>query len=172
MFKEAWNKFFTDIPMLGWKLREQKPELWFRIHSLPESKRYPESESEEAILLARHNEIAPDVLGLKFHLLLYWHWLESFHGIDGVKTEDFSDEDIETTLYSAKVGSWEPGGFNKVILAVANDELSQVVFLNPDTGNVYAPYDGGADIFITSHEHKKILEARYSKWASELESGL
>lgn len=158
--------------MLGWKLRELKPELWFRIHSLPESKRYPEDESEEAILLARHNEIAQDVLGLDSELLLYWYWLESFHGIDGVKTEDFEGEGMETTLYSAEIGAWELGKFDKLILAVANDELSQVLFLNPNIGNVYAPYDGGADIFISNQEYKKTLKARYSKWASELESGL
>jgi len=172
MFKEVWNKYFEDTPMLGWELREQKKELWFRIHSLPESKRYPDNKSEEDTLLERHNEIAEDVLGSESDLFLYWHRIKSFHSIDGVKTMDYEDEDIVTTLYSAKVGRWELGKFDEVILAVANDELSQIVFLNPNTGDVYAPYDGGADIFITNQEHKKALKTRYSKWASELESGL
>jgi len=158
--------------MLGWKLRELKPELWFRIHSLPESKRYPESEAEENILLARHNEIARDVLGQESELLLYWHWIESFQGIDGIKTMDYAEHDFESTLYSAKVERWEAGKFDKLILGVANDELSQIVFLNPENGSVYAPYDGGADIFIINQKHKNTLIARYFKWASELESGL
>lgn len=172
MFKETWNTFFNEIPMLGWKLRASKPELWFRIHSLPESKRYPENEDEENIILSRHNEIATEVLGEKVDLLLYWHWIESFHGIEGTKTMDYEDEDIETSLYSAKVGSWQSGKFNKLILAVANDELSQVVFLNPQNGSVYAPYDGGADIYIFDHALKNRLKGKYSKWASERADGL
>ena len=172
MFKEAWNKYFQDIPMLGWKLREQKKELWFRIHSLPKSKRYPDNESEKSILLARHNEIAEDVLGSKSDLFLYWYGVKSFHGITGIEGMRYEDEDIATTLYSAKVGCWKSGRFDKVILAVANDDLSQIIFLNPSTGDAYAPYDGGADIIITNQEHKKTLKTRYCKWSSELESGL
>ena len=58
--------------MLASKLREEKSELWLRIHSLPESKRYAENE-QEAGILARHNEIAAKVLGLDSGIFLYSH---------------------------------------------------------------------------------------------------
>ena len=158
--------------MLGWKLRESKPDIWCRIHSLPESKRYPESKNEEKILLSRHNEIAQATLGSTTKLFLYWHWIESFHGIEGTKTSEYREEDFESTLYSSKAQPWQAGIFDEVILAVANDELSQIIFLNPENGSIYAPYDGGADIFVINQDHCKALKSQYSKWVSELESGL
>lgn len=158
--------------MLGWKLREQKSEIWFRIHSLPESKRYPGNEEEKNLVLSRHNELAEDVLGKEGEVFLYWHWVESFNGIAGTKTMKYEDEDIETTLYSAEVGKWVPEKFNEIILAVANDELSQIIFLNKDTGSVYAPYDGGADIYIFDQAIKERLKLKYAKWAPARADGL
>ena len=40
--------------VVGWVLRGVVPERWVRFHSLPESKRYAESEDEEAEVLRRH----------------------------------------------------------------------------------------------------------------------
>ena len=139
IFKNIWEKHFNGIPMLGWKLRIGRPDLWFRIHSLPDSKRYPETAKETEVLIGRHNEIATEVLGEEQELFLYWHWIQSFHGIDGIQTMEYEDEDFETTLFAANVGKWKVGKFSELILAVANDEFPQIVFLNTVTGNVYAP---------------------------------
>ena len=158
--------------MLGWKLRACKPDLWFRIHSLPESKRYPETKDEENIIISRHNEIAKEVLGTTTNLYLYWHWTVSFHGINGIKTSNYKDDDIETTLYSAEVEPWITGKYDQVIISVANDELSQIIFMNPKNGNIYAPYDGGADIFLTDEKTRNDLKKQFSKWASGREDGM
>lgn len=172
MFIEAWNKHFPNVPMLGWELRNHKPELWFRLHSLPEWKRYPESIEESRTVLERHNSIAADVLGQQIELYLYWHWVDSFHGIKGTKTMDFSDGDFETSLYAANVGTWQREKFDSVTLAVANDEIDQILFLNPDNGSVYAPYDGGVDIYVFNPETKNELKDKYSDWAPVRTSGL
>lgn len=38
-------------------------QFWFRIHSLPESKRYADTTEEYELLLNRHNEIITDCFG-------------------------------------------------------------------------------------------------------------
>ena len=47
---------FVDTYPVSFLMREAHPECWFRIHSLPEGKRYPESDAEWETLLARHRE--------------------------------------------------------------------------------------------------------------------
>ena len=103
---------------------------------------------------------------------MYWHWNEQFHGITGIKTCDYTDDDIESTLYAAEVEPWCYGNYDEVILAVAKDDIPQVVFMNPENGNVYAPYDGGADIFLIDQKTKNNLKNQFSKWASAREDGM
>lgn len=59
MQSDELNKFWTDefgdnLPVaseLKWKFEQR----WFRIHTLPDSKRYPDNESEYDEILRRHN---------------------------------------------------------------------------------------------------------------------
>lgn len=48
---------------LPFLLRENIKSSWFRIHSLPQSKRYPENDTDWNILMARHREVSNTVLG-------------------------------------------------------------------------------------------------------------
>jgi hypothetical protein len=48
---ELWRQHWPDCPPVGHKLREPYRDLWVRFHSLPESKRYAEDESEYAVVL-------------------------------------------------------------------------------------------------------------------------
>ena len=41
-FEAYWRKAFPDCDPAGYMLREQLPERWWRLHSLPLSKRYPD----------------------------------------------------------------------------------------------------------------------------------
>ena len=51
-FAEAWSARYGDTPPVGWRLREQyggrAGSRWFRIHSLPGSKRYPDTPEDLA----------------------------------------------------------------------------------------------------------------------------
>ena len=55
------------------------PERWFRIHSLPGSKRYADTVEEWDILLSRQNEIITDLLGNNAPIL----FLRGDHSFDG-----------------------------------------------------------------------------------------
>jgi hypothetical protein len=59
----AWKRAFGDAVPLGHVCRRMIAERWVRIHSLPESKRYPEDEDDFRELLSRHNAVATAVLG-------------------------------------------------------------------------------------------------------------
>ena len=54
---------FGTIPPLGYRLRLSYPDRWIRIYSLPEGKRYAETDEEREILLERQNAVASFVLG-------------------------------------------------------------------------------------------------------------
>lgn len=58
-----WLQVSDKIPPVGHMLRNNFSNQWFRIHSLPESKRYPDSEEETTLLLDRHVKVANEVLG-------------------------------------------------------------------------------------------------------------
>ncbi len=49
-----WKKEFGNVAPVGFVLRQHLQAHWVRFHSLPESKRYPESVSEYAELILRH----------------------------------------------------------------------------------------------------------------------
>lgn len=55
---KAWRARFGEVLPAGFLCREALSDRWLRIHSLPESKRYPADPSEMAELLSRHNRVA------------------------------------------------------------------------------------------------------------------
>lgn len=74
MTKEEFNQFWAStypntIPIQHY-FKHQYADRWFRIHSLPESKRYAHTPEEWEILLSRHNQIITDLLGNHSKVLL------------------------------------------------------------------------------------------------------
>ena len=47
-----------DLPPVGHALRWRYADRWTRFHSLPESKRYPDSDEEMELLVHRHMAVA------------------------------------------------------------------------------------------------------------------
>src|SRR5476649_2712206 len=68
-----WAQWYPYTPPLGFLLREAHPELWLRIHSLPESKRLPSSGFDYAEIQRRHRAVAHDMLGGDPCLILLLH---------------------------------------------------------------------------------------------------
>jgi hypothetical protein len=59
-----WTAHFGSLLPVAHLLRTSLASTgWLRIHSLPEAKRYPETETEYSELLRRHREVASEVLG-------------------------------------------------------------------------------------------------------------
>ena len=170
MHLEKIRKSYPKCIPISWLLREANKEIWFRIHSLPESKRYPETPEEFEILLKRHNELASDVLG-KEEILLFWYGANVSGGISGEHVISYNSDDIETDIYSKAI-KWKPQKYNNYIKCVATEECSSSIFYAQSSGNIYAPYDGGADVLIQSPDKRKALKQKYKKWFSTQQSGM
>jgi hypothetical protein len=62
-FAAFWKGHYPGAFPVGWMMRVAEAEWWIRFHSLPLSKRHPETDAERAILLQRQNQLASEVLG-------------------------------------------------------------------------------------------------------------
>jgi hypothetical protein len=191
-FQGAWENRFGSVPPLGYMLRERFKDRWFRIHSLPESKRYPEVPAKYDELLYRHNTIANEVLG---HGSKCWLVVATYTddinaaeapelaGLDGIMLkqayacEEPPDPLVEVDLpvnivcWVAQV-RWLPNRFDELIRLVADDKAPQLLFAEESTSRVYAPYDGGADLILETSQQRDALRTKYAEWLSEHPTGL
>ena len=171
MFIDDWTKHYPSCEPFSWRAREVHADLWFRIHSLPESKRYAERVEEYGLLLKRHNELAEAVLGNGTQCWLSWYGQEHADRFIGTRVCDYDEKWIKTTVYAVQV-NWRTGYFDSFIQKVADDELSSSIFMDCLSGDVYAPYDGGADVFIHEQQKRVDIRERFTAWLSPFEGGL
>ena len=181
--KDWWQSHYGAALPIAHRLRFQVPDRWFRIHSLPQSKRYPQKPSEYSGLLARHNTVATDILGSQSLCLLLvgrYHEQPDLHSrsqslpnLEGINFTLFDtwEEPRFISVWCAPV-TWIPGQYNGIIKAVADDEEANIVFASLQTGEAYAPYDGGADLFLASTARRDQLKQRYADWLSKHPQGV
>ena len=62
-FAERWRAFYPNAQPIAYLMRHAGVPHWVRFHSLPHSKRDPETADEYSIMLGRQNELASAVLG-------------------------------------------------------------------------------------------------------------
>lgn len=67
---------------------------------------------------------------------------------------------------------WSPRAWDSLLRDVADDRSPSVMLLNPETLEAYAPYDGGADLFLTNRERVATLAARWAPWLSSYPASL
>ena len=174
---DLWRSFYADKSPISYGLREQIPDLWFRIHSLPESKRYAENEEEMREILRRHNQIASEILGENAPCIVFFpgysihKFPELFERFERQFFYRFRSEDLRLTMFAAQT-SWRNHRFDEILCRVANWEISRVLWMNAESGEIFAPYDGGADLFLSSTERRDDLRACYSDWLSRHPEGV
>ena len=189
-FLEFWRSHYGDCPPAGFLLQETYPNRWFRIHSLPESKRYADTAREMSALLARHNTVATDVLGdgspcvvvskadynprvgraARGHVQFARLQLQPLVVVTANNPND-SGTGWSIPLAWARM-TWQPGALDDVLADVANALLGPFLIVSETTGRVYAPYDGGADLFLESEAERDTCRSRYQAWLSSHPSGL
>jgi hypothetical protein len=190
-FFDRWAEWFPDAPAVGFLLRDTYPDRGFRIHSLPSSRRYPASGWDHAELLRRHNAVATDMLGegTTCAALLYaacdGRYASSLGPDSGLTNAALPriarlpaalwDEDtglfVEPVCLFGGATEWRAGAFNAFIGAVADDRVAGLL-VSLATGAVYAPYDGGADLFFPTSWERDLARERYANWLSSREDGL
>jgi hypothetical protein len=175
--QEEWQSAFGSALPAGFLCRAQLPERWLRIHSLPQSKRYPASDQEYAEMLGRQNGAAEFVLGHASECILFITRFGDaqtlspddipLHGYVPRHAMSFVSEDgrDEFQFFALRV-IWQQDKFNELIVSCANDQTGPILFANIATRSIYAPYDGGADLFFPTAEKLAVAKKRFANWLS------
>jgi hypothetical protein len=177
----AWRAKFGDALPVGFHCRDALATRWLRIHSLPESKRYPHTEAEYAELLKRHNAVASQLLGEGSECVLFvtryqesTEWQPS-NDVPIVGTPElvlFAERDGEPIIFFALPVTWRAYAFDSLLRAAADDRTGSLLFANFDASSIYAPYDGGADLFFPDAESVMLARRKYSSWLSKNIGGM
>lgn len=188
-FIDYWNQNYPEALPINYELKTVYPDKWFRIHSLPESKRYAENETEYSIILNRQNSLINDLIGDSTNIIisfgLYtddlsndsYKELTDFGEFDKVQTISLHKErpdEYEDEMYFdiyIKSDQWRRNSKNEILKAIANDEIRAMIIC-PSKGCIIAPYDGGVDIIVDSTEKRDNLKRKYKEWLSERKDGL
>ena len=184
-----WAQWHADIPPIGFLLRDAYPERWLRIYSLPEGKRYATSASERAEIRRRHITAALDVLGDGGErgtiIVGMCERMTDLGRTIGVASNTFGHGwQLPSWLWDEQRGYYAvpmcavgadtmlpPAQFNRFLDEIAEDRCRGLVF-NLDSSEVYAPYDGGADLFYATELARDLARKRLADWVSDREDGL
>lgn len=187
---ELWERRWPECPPLAHWLRSRYPNRWVRFHSLPESKRYADDETEYAIVLHRHRAVLSELDPGADILVVTSEWTESAAATPRMwprRSElapeawhwrtllEEPDEDPQYRIYTqlyAQTIPWQPGALDILLRAVADDELANVILAPTDLRWLYHPYDGGADVILATQEDRDALKAQHQDWLSKHPLGI
>lgn len=183
-----WAKHFPSMSPVGWDLRSSLPDRWVRFHSLPGSKRYPESKKERAIVVERANALAQALLGpegpyyllanvyepdphLPFAVAPDW----TYHGAkltEAFRAAEDADEDASTiVVFTGEVAALGKN-FEAAVLGIAEERSARAVWVSPRVPAVLSPYDGGFDVITATPQALAPLRKTFKAWLSKHPEGL
>ena len=192
-FKDFWTSTYPGTILIQHHFRHDFADRWFRIHSLPDSKRYAEDETEWKILLNRHNKIISDLLdtGSDFLLVTGGHTSEGYielHPIDEVNSikeipftvlepidlhkvnpSEYDSGQLYTPMFSEQ--NWQPQKFDNLLKDIAEDNL-RAFFISVQKEIIIAPYDGGVDFILKDTKTRDFYKQKYSDLLSARQDGL
>lgn len=191
-FAAFWKINYPLTFPVGWMMRATETGWWTRFHSLPLSKRYPETDDERAALLDRQNQLAGEVLGEGGPIwLVQTHWVTPEGYTDVSNANDPFQESCEYSLSPAfsffrdegdgEVSSWnvmaapliwKTGAFDGSLLRIADEKAGDTLWVSITDGAVFAPYDGGVDLFLPSEARVQALRLKHVSWLPTHPAGL
>jgi hypothetical protein len=187
-FTTYWKNNFADCPPINYLLKEKFTDKWLRIHSLPESKRYPENNTDWDILLARQHKIFEDAFYKNddiivianmyqiddsddFEFIYKQQCLENFNwkNLPAINIFNISKQQIDKEVFIIPHLSnfkFDAKIIEPILVAIAKDEL-RLFFINPKTNTVIAPYDGGADLIYADTKTRDLYKEWYKEWEQQ-----
>ncbi|SCE14049.1 hypothetical protein GA0115240_14063 [Streptomyces sp. DvalAA-14] len=177
-----WQQHWPNCPPVGYKLRDPYRNVWVRFHSLPESKRYADDESEYTVVLERYNTVLDELFAGEDVYVITPVWateaeVPRFRQDAGywqsLLVEDDPDPEFRTYchLFAARQ-TWEYGCLDELLRDIADDKVAGVLVTDTQMGRIYHPYDGGADVFLAAPEERDQMRDRHADWLSRHPSGL
>jgi len=186
-FHRYWTDEYPGSPPIGFELRSRYSERWFRIHSLPSSKRYPENDVEKLEVLRRHNAVLDRLLRPKdYFVLLSTGYSEESDPVlpDLLQTDRAlrqesryaftTESDVGPAYWHFFISNqkWQSGNLDGILTQIAIDAIEDVLVIGQKQQCIYAPYDGGADIILRDGQTKNEMRTRFASWLSTTESGM
>ncbi len=188
-FKTYWNTIYPDSYPIDYELKTIFNNRWFRIHSLPDSKRYAENDNEYKIILSRHNKLITDlfqsddffiVIGfynydLSSPLTIDYFNLDEFQKIETlvlhkIRPDEYQNDEVYYEIYM-KHDKWESDKFNDLLTKIADGEI-RAMFVSSTKNITVVPYDGGMDIILPNTKTRDDFKIKYKDWLSSREDGL
>ncbi|MFG2819215.1 hypothetical protein ACGFX4_07270 [Kitasatospora sp. NPDC048365] len=179
---ELWQQRWPGCPPVGHRLRGPYRDVWVRFHSLPESKRYAQDESEYAVVLDRYNTVLDELFaGTDVYVITpvwtrepdvpphrpnagYWKSL---------LVEDDPESDFRTYYHLFVTRRpWQRGCIDDLLRSIADDEVTDVLITDIQLQRIHLPYDGGADVFLNTPEERDRMRHRHAGWLSSHPGGL
>jgi hypothetical protein len=186
-FQKYWLTEYPACPPIGFLLREKYRDRWFRIHSLPRSKRYPENDAEMQEMLHRHNAVLDALLRPHndFVLLTTGYSDEpppvmpqllqtdsTLRGSSGFAFSVTSDTGSPYWHFFVAPLNWQRGCLDSVLAQVAADTIADTLVIGVEQNCIYHPYDGGGDIFVRNEAARTALKPMFSAWLSPRADGM
>jgi hypothetical protein len=138
---------------------------------LPESKRFAETKEEYTELLLRHNIVATETLGEGSRCYL----IQGCWGKPGERQDGWIVA-IESEALDIQFGEvetiWNYRQHEGLLQEVADWKTANVIFAACDSGRIYAPYDGGADLIFSNEQERDAKRQAYQAWLSPHLEGL
>jgi hypothetical protein len=178
-----WTEAYGAVPPAADRLRSAGDVGWLRAHTLPGSKRYADTEMEAAEVFRRVSAVGDAVLGLdaRCHLIqmeaegeiqagVYRAVRQEFGLTPAWRFDDSQDGGPLWSISTAEV-QWSGKKFAPLLRKIAADEIAGLIWLGED-GSVFAPYDGGVDIFMRPAGRAGEMKGRFANWLSPRSDGL
>ncbi|MCF6404842.1 hypothetical protein L3C95_18225 [Chitinophaga filiformis] len=192
-FQTFWRSSYPDAVPIGHHFKHSYSHRWFRIHSLPDSRRYPSDQEDWEILLTRQNTILTDffadgsviaIVTGDFHYEGYTE-LHPINNVESIESFVFTRlEAIDLHLYDEEnyeKGTtyipmfteqiWCPHRFDELLRDIAEGNLA-AFFVSISNNCIVAPYDGGMDIIMKDSLTRDLCKEQYREWLSFREDGL
>lgn len=171
-FEETWRRHYGETPPLSFAMRSENTGHWLRFHALPGSKRYPTAQAEQQVVLTRANILARAVLGENdaCWLVQAGDWGEpAVHAWNYEASHHYDEFDWPIR---AVLTTFQSNAFDTLLLGIADETARRTLWMNADNGSVFAPYDGGFDLFLKSTEEVRFLKMRHADWLSDHPDGV
>ncbi|MET7337073.1 hypothetical protein [Nonomuraea sp. NPDC005650] len=174
-----WRSHWPDCPPIGYELSFDA-DCWVRFHSLPESKRHADTESEYQTILHRHNTVLTEMFaGQEVYVTTVTYVMdEGFtdpvafdaHALNPgsrlwTRMRENDDSEPVCTMH-VHVGRqrWKPYILDPLLRAVADYLCNGVIIMDTDMRRLYHPYDGGADVSMADVTERDRLKAAHADW--------
>jgi len=183
-----WDERWPGCSKLPYELRAAR-DRWVRFHTLPDSKRYPGTEEEYEIVLARHKAVLAELVAGPELLVVTAGYSDSPQPQEPGRSPETVAVHPDATywtsigiddepgfeswmhLYVSQV-VWRPGILDPLLRQVADDVIANVLIADIGLQWLYHPYDGGMDVILPSPGERDALHDKHRDWLSRHPAGL